>query len=202
MPSKRPFSYWLRNTWFTLRNLILFTLALLVLTSSTVPVGDLSSQVHAYTHPIEFDFITWTLEAIGLKLSEWGFGLTQFMDQEAQSDLVRLYIQQLQTVQALNNDLTLIYSDPAIADPDSAGQSLREELAQGAEEIGFPRPTGRGDPPISIDGRYFRVWPECAGTGAAPIAFPGHCHPLLTHHLTADSGRPGIGYFSPTRDDR
>ena len=135
MSSKRPLSFWLRNTWFTLRNLILFALALLVLTSSTVPVGDLSSQVRAFTHPIEFDFITWTLEAIGLKLSEWGFGLTQFMDQEAQSDLVRSYIQQLQTVQALNNDLTLIYSDPAIADPDSAGQSLREELAQAQKRL-------------------------------------------------------------------
>lgn len=135
MPSKRPLSYWLRHTWFVLRNLVLFALVLLVLSSSAVPVGDLSSRVRAYTHPIEFDFITWTLDAFGAKFSEWGFGLTRFMDSEAQSDLVRAYIRQVQTVQTLNTDLTLIYSDPAVTDPDQVSQSLREELAQAQDSL-------------------------------------------------------------------
>ena len=135
MPSKRPLSYWLRHAWFVLRNLVLFALALLVLTSSTVPVGDFTSQVRAYTLPIEFDFITWTLDASGAKLSEWGFGLTRFMDTEEQSDLVRAYIQQVQTVQTLHTDLTLIYSDPAVTDPDRASLSLREELAQAQDRL-------------------------------------------------------------------
>ena len=135
MSSKRPLLYWLRHAWFVLRNLVLFAFALFVITSSTVPVGDFSSQVRAYTLPIEFDFITWTVDAFSAKLSEWGFGLTRFMDMEAQSDLVRAYIQQVQTVQTLNTDLTLIYSDPSITDPDRASQSLREELAQAQDRL-------------------------------------------------------------------
>ncbi len=140
MPSKRPLSYSLRHAWFVLRNLVLFALVLLVLSSSAVPVGDLSSRVRAYTHPIEFDFITWTLEALGAKFSEWGFGLTRFMDSEAQSDLVRTYIRQVQTVQTLNTDLTLIYSDPAVTDPDQASQSLREELARAQDRLDILAP--------------------------------------------------------------
>ena len=135
MSSKRPLLYWLRQAWFVLRNLVLFALVLLVITSSTVPVGDFSSQVRAYTLPIEFDFITWTVDAFSAKLSEWGFGLTRFMDMEAQSDLVRTYLQQVQTVQALDADLILIYSNPNIADPDQASQSLREELAQTQDRL-------------------------------------------------------------------
>ena len=135
MSSKRPLLHWLRNVWFFLRNLIIFALALLLLSSSTVPVGDLSSQVRAYTHPIEFDFVTWTLDAFSVKLSDWGFGLTHFMDPASQSDLVLAYLDQVQTVQSLNTNLTLVYSDPSIADPDAASQSLREGLAQAQDRL-------------------------------------------------------------------
>ena len=140
MSSNRSFSFWLRHTWFLLRNLVLFAVVLLSVSSSAVPVGDLTSQVRAYTLPIEFDFITWTVDALGAKLSDWGLGMTRFMDREAQSSLVRTYIGQLQTFQSLNADLTLIYSNPNIADPDLASQSLREELAQAQERLDILAP--------------------------------------------------------------
>lgn len=128
-------SGWLRTSWLFLKSLILLALVLLILTGSTLPMSNLSGQVRTYTHAIEFDFVTWTLDAFGEKLSEWGFGLTRFMDADAQSSLVRKYVDQLRTVQQLNADLTLIYADPTISDPDSASQSLREVLAQAQNRL-------------------------------------------------------------------
>jgi hypothetical protein len=130
MPSKHPLSHWLRNTWFILRNLILFALILLLVNGSAVPIGDLASQVRAYTHPMEFDFVTWTLDAFVVKLADWGFGVTHFLDPDAQTNLVREYLHQVQIVQDLTTNLTLTYTDPSVADPESAGRSLRKELTR------------------------------------------------------------------------
>ena len=130
MPSKHPLSHWLRNAWFILRNLILFALILLLVNGSAVPIGDLASQVRAYTHPMEFDFVTWTLDAFVVKLADWGFGVTHFLDPDAQTNLVREYLHQVQIVQDLTTNLSLTYIDPSVADPESAGRSLRQELTR------------------------------------------------------------------------
>lgn len=135
MPSKRTFINRIRNAWFFLRSLIILIMAMLLVSGSAIPIGGLPSQIRAYTPAIEFDYVNWTLGSLGAKLSEWGFGLTHFLDPTAQSDLVRVYLEQVQTVQGLTTELTLVYSNPAISDPDAASLSIRNELASAQSRL-------------------------------------------------------------------
>ena len=107
--------------------ILITTLAILMAGSATPPAG-LASQVRAFTRPIEFDFGTWTVEAIWAKLAGWGLSLEKFLSPQAQSQLVLDYLDQVQDVNALNADILAIYTNPNIASPDLVSQPLRQML--------------------------------------------------------------------------
>jgi hypothetical protein len=125
--------------------MIILTLATLLLARSIVPPGGLSSQARSITRPIEFDFGTWTLDAIFAKFSNWAFGLEKFITEEQKSELVLQYLAQVQEVNALNAEVLMVYANPEIPNPDAASQALRlerdiaqqrlEKLAPVAESI-------------------------------------------------------------------
>jgi len=119
---------YLRRLWHGLRFLLLFFCVIFLLSGAVVPVGGFNSQVRSFTRPIEFDFGTWTLDAIAGKLSGWGLNLERFMTPESQSALVPAYLEQLQKVRVLEAEIFLVYSDPNIQNPDTASQSLRDTL--------------------------------------------------------------------------
>jgi hypothetical protein len=125
----------LRLAWRLLRNGLIFLVMLVLLAGSAIPPGGLESQVRALTRPIEFDFGTWTLDALAAKLSDWGFSLQRFLSVEAQSQWVYDYLAKVQEVQSLSNDLLLIHADPTIADPDAAGAGVRQALAAAEADL-------------------------------------------------------------------
>jgi len=108
--------------------MLLFTGALFLLGGSAIPPGGLSSQVHSLTRPIEFDFGTWTLDAVFSKISDWGLSLQYFISPESQSHLVLVYLDQVRLVQSLNAEILALYSNPSIEDANTASQGLRVEL--------------------------------------------------------------------------
>ncbi len=125
----------IRTAWRILRFVVLLISVLFILGGSIVPPRGLSSQVRAETRSIEFAFGTWTLDAVGQKLSNWGLNLHRFISPEEQRQLVLAYLDQVRRVQTLNVELLLIYTDPSIDDPDQASLSLGEELARAEERL-------------------------------------------------------------------
>jgi hypothetical protein len=119
---------WLRTAWRVLRFLVILTGVLFLLGGSVMPPGGLSSQVHALTRPIEFDYGTWTLDAIFAKATSWGLNLQRFIPAERQTELVIQYLQQVQLVRYINTEIMIIYADPEVDDPEAASGDLREEL--------------------------------------------------------------------------
>jgi len=117
----------LRITWEASRALIVLVVVALMLTSSAIPGGGLSSQVQSITRDLEFDFVTWTLNAVFSKVSDWGFSIEKFMPQEQQSELVLEYLEQVQTVNTLNAEILLIYASPDIPDPEIASNEQRTQ---------------------------------------------------------------------------
>ena len=128
MSPRRKLLHRLQTVWRLIRNGLLFCVLLVVLTGSILPPGDLTTQIESLIRPIIFDYGTWTLEAIGDKLADWGFGFQRFLTQDQQSDLVRDYLSQVGQVQSLDSQILLIYADPTITDPDTASQDLRMSL--------------------------------------------------------------------------
>ena len=112
MSPRRKLLHRLQTVWRLIRNGLLFCILLVVLTGSILPPGDLTTQIESLIRPIIFDYGTWTLEAIGDKLADWGFSFQRFLTQDQQSDLVRDYLSQVGQVQSLDSQILLIYADP------------------------------------------------------------------------------------------
>ena len=116
------------NAWRFLRlGFLVMVLAFVLGGAAVQPVG-LTAQVRAFTRPTEFDFGTWTLEAVLAKLAGWGLSLERFLTPQAQSQLVLDYLAQVQRVNTLNAEITAIYTNPDIPSPDLISQPLRQTL--------------------------------------------------------------------------
>jgi hypothetical protein len=116
------------TAWRFLRLVILVTVLAFVLGGAAVPPVGLTAQVRAFTRPTEFDFGTWTLDAVLAKLAGWGLSLERFLTPQAQSQLVLDYLAQVQRVNILNAEITAIYTNPDIPSPDLISQPLRQTL--------------------------------------------------------------------------
>jgi len=108
--------------------LVLFLIASLVITASQVQLETVGDQVRRYTRPFEFDFGTWTVQAVALKLGQWGLASEWYLPQDQRSELVLDYFSRLATIRSLEAQIALLYTDPAIEDPDIASQDLAVEL--------------------------------------------------------------------------
>lgn len=118
----------LRTVWRLFRNLLVITTSVFLLNGSVQPPGGLDSQVRFFARPYEFDFSTWTLDAVIRKIQTGALGLTHFMPLEQRSQLVLDYIDQVAVVQQIEMDISLIYADPAVDDPEMASEALQTAL--------------------------------------------------------------------------
>ena len=62
--------------------------AALALGGSSLPPGDQVERIRAFTRSIEFDYITWTLDALGVKLGQLALGSSNYIPTDSQSQLV------------------------------------------------------------------------------------------------------------------
>jgi hypothetical protein len=115
-----------------LRRLILlipiFLLGFVVLGSSSLPPGDRTERVRAYTRNIEFDYVGWSFDALGLKFAQSSLGTSKYLSQDARHLLVLEYLDLVTGIQMAEGQLNNIYADPNISDPQSASGDLRQEL--------------------------------------------------------------------------
>ena len=107
---------------------LLLLIAILILVGSTMPPGDQAQRVRAYTRDIEFDFVRWTINALGVKLNQLSLGTSNYLSSEAKHQLVIDYLNLVLSIQQAEGQLNLIYGDPNIKDPQAASESLRNQL--------------------------------------------------------------------------
>src|SRR4030042_3051146 len=104
-----------RAYWLTF---ILLTMSVM-LGASTVSPSDPLEQVGSFPRGIEFDYVSWTLNSLGVKLSELALGTANYLPLEEQSNTVLAaldLIRQINQVEAQFND---IYADPNINGPET-----------------------------------------------------------------------------------
>ena len=113
-----------------LTNLLYFIICLLVLGTSTLPPADKTEQVRVYTRDIEFDYVTWTIDALWLKLSQFSVGTSQYLTPASQHGVVIDYLNLVGEISRLNSQVTVMFSDPTVTDPTRSSAALRQELDQ------------------------------------------------------------------------
>ena len=110
--------------------LVFLLLCSVLIAGSAVSGADVVESVRAYTRSQEFDYVSWTLEALGSKLAYAALQPEKLLGQQKTLEIVNAYIAQVQKVQQLDAALEVIYADPITKDPQSAGEPLKAELMQ------------------------------------------------------------------------
>jgi hypothetical protein len=113
----------------TFRLGFIFCLAVLVLGRSALLPGDRLEGIRFYTRAIEFDFISWTLDAFQVKLAEFALGTARYTPAGQGSEIVLEYLDLLGKIWQLESQINEIYADPAVVDAQAVSIQLRSELA-------------------------------------------------------------------------
>ena len=108
--------------------IIYVLLAILLLTASNPISNEPTGRARAYTRPIEFDYVRWSVDAALLKLQSAATGLPSYLNPEARKQAVMEYLFITERVLQGEDQLNRIYADPAITDKEAASAHLRAEM--------------------------------------------------------------------------
>jgi len=106
----------------------LILLGFVLLGSSSVLLNEKIEQVRVYTRGIEFDYVEWTAKALGLKLAQASLGTSKYLSEDERSKFVLDYLDLVANIRQSEWEIQTIYSDPNIADPQTASKNKREQL--------------------------------------------------------------------------
>ena len=102
----------------------------LILGASVVPPGDSLERVRAFTRSIEFDYISWTLNAFGIKLGQSALGTAGYMSEGERTRTVLDALDLINQINQVDAKITDLYADPNITDPQTASADLRRQLSE------------------------------------------------------------------------
>jgi len=108
---------------------ILFSIIwIIMLNAGGTVVTDQTEQVRAYTRRLEFDYLTWTFNAARVKIEQNAMGMPGYLSRESRMQVVAEYLRLTEQAIQVENQLNLVYTDPAVHDPVAASAGLLAEL--------------------------------------------------------------------------
>jgi hypothetical protein len=119
----------LRRAFYAITSLPTMFALVLVLTSDSFAPRTMTDKVRLITAPYEFEFISWTVNALWAKTLQFSLGEERYLSTAAWHDIVLEYDDLLNGIFADQDEVTRIFSDPSIADPMQASESVRADLA-------------------------------------------------------------------------
>ncbi len=147
----------------------------ILLGASNVPLADPLERVRNLTRPIEFDYVSWTLDALGLKLGQIALGSAGYLPEIDRSSTVLDSLDLIGQINELDARVTDIYADPNITDPENASMELRNQLSKLRQQRADLQPLAES---ILQD----QVSQIAAGAG---LTIGGQTIPPVLYHTTA-----------------
>jgi hypothetical protein len=105
-------------------------ISLLLLNRSQVQAQDTTDQVRGFTHSLEFDYVSWTIESLTGKMQQFTSGITRYLEPSRQHDLVKEYADTIRELDDTSAEIRKIYADPAVKDPKSEASNLLKMQAE------------------------------------------------------------------------
>jgi len=102
------------------RRAFVIALAVLVLVRDVPPANDLLTQVSARVGALQFDFIGWTLTALGVKTAQSTSNEQSYLTTDERKQVVLEYFDLLDKSLDLERQIDNIFTDPNQADPGTA----------------------------------------------------------------------------------
>ena len=87
-----------------------------------------SEAARRYTRAVEFDYVSWTLEAFSVKLDQAALGTPFYFTETARHQIVVDYLHLMDNILSSENRLIFLYSDPKVTKPAVASLALRAQL--------------------------------------------------------------------------
>ena len=115
----------LRWIWRGIGYTILLFICLFGLQSSVYHLNTELGEISLIINDVQFDYVTWELNAIGTKIQQTLWGLHPFMEEEDRSQYVRDYMADLAEARQIEAQINAIYVDPSVDDPDAESSELR-----------------------------------------------------------------------------
>jgi hypothetical protein len=103
-------------------------LGMVLLGGSVLPAGDQGAQVRAFTRDLEFDYVTWTVNALAVKFSQFALGTGDYLPDKTRRQAVLDYLDLINQIQRTEAELNDIYANPDIHDPKAVAAPDVERL--------------------------------------------------------------------------
>ena len=120
--------------WYAFSNTFMMTIFLLAMTlllaRSVVPPGNQLERARAFTRAIEFDYLSWSLDALGLKFGRTALNAGSYVPAADRSQLVLDYLDLVREQAFLQYQIDELYADPEVDDPLAASAELSAALAE------------------------------------------------------------------------
>jgi hypothetical protein len=105
-------------------NILLLLGLLLAQQRSEYDMTDPVERVRAYTRWQEFDYVTWTIDALKKKWEQSSINIWRYMNEDQQRDAVLAYLDLIDRFNQVENEITSIYANPDITDKTLAAADL------------------------------------------------------------------------------
>jgi hypothetical protein len=118
--------------WLRIRQLWILILFIPLLTMSASSITSPLEKTRKHTRQFEFDYVSWTLNAAGIKLEQAAINPTQILSDAQQRQLVIRYFDLVKQLEDLQNQIQQIFSDPSVKDPSTtaAVELIEQEKLQ------------------------------------------------------------------------
>jgi hypothetical protein len=119
---------WRRTLKFSFQAALFWITFQYLIGPSTLPLDDPIANIRAFTRQVEFNYISWTIDAFEIKFKQVALNAIDYLDDEAQHQLVLDYIALVDEIQATENHLNQLYADPTIENKEASTAPVREKL--------------------------------------------------------------------------
>ena len=102
-------------------------LAMLVLVSSGMPPAESADQVRHFTRTMEFDYISWTADALLLKLGQAALNAPRYLTIDEQRSVIKNYLKLVKDSDDADYQIERIYADPKMSDKAAGLQPWQEK---------------------------------------------------------------------------
>ena len=103
-------------------------ICLLLLGRSNIPPGDERERMRVFTRMVEFDYVTWTIDAALIKIRQSAMTPDIYLAQDVQLRMVEDCLNTTSEIKRIQSEIQYIYSDPDEPFPVQASASLRTRL--------------------------------------------------------------------------
>ncbi|MEM5773430.1 MAG: hypothetical protein AAGU05_00405, partial [Anaerolineaceae bacterium] len=108
---------------------LLVLLTGVLFTGASLQVDDPADAIRKYTRSIEFDFIDWTLDALFVKNQTIALGLDRYLSDDEGQTILSDYFQHVNDINTLRAEISALYADPNLTDPETAAAERAQRLA-------------------------------------------------------------------------